>query len=190
MKHTTPAWDASADPRFRDGDPEVLERAFRHCGALVRGLALRAVRDPHLADDVVQDVFVRAWAYRASFDPDRAVLPAWIVGITRRVIADRAKQAARDRQATVELGDGDAADAVPVQDDVDAAVTRLVVRDVLATLADPPLSFMHLAFYEDLTHQQIADRTGVPLGTVKSHLRRGLIDLRRRMEESRDASGW
>ncbi|MEH0108804.1 sigma-70 family RNA polymerase sigma factor [Tersicoccus sp. MR15.9] len=190
MKRTAPVWDAAADPRFREGDPEVLERAFRHCGAVVRGLALRAVRDPDVADDVVQDVFVRAWTYRASFDPERAVLPAWIIGITRRVIADRARQLATDRSRTADLADHDPDAAVPGEDEVEAAVTRLMVRDVLATLPDPPLSFLHLAFYEDLTHRQIADRTGVPLGTVKSHLRRGLLDLRRRMEASREASGW
>ncbi|OMH34220.1 RNA polymerase sigma factor [Tersicoccus sp. Bi-70] len=189
MTHTAPVWDAAADPRFREGDPEVLERAFRHCGAVVRGLALRAVRDPHLADDVVQDVFVRAWTYRASFDPERAALPAWIIGITRRVIVDRARQVASDRDRTTDLDPGTDA-AVPTEDEVESAVTRLVVRDVLATLPDPPLSFLHLAFYEDLTHRQIADRTGVPLGTVKSHLRRGLLDLRRRMEASRESSGW
>ncbi|OMH23268.1 hypothetical protein BKD30_13005 [Tersicoccus phoenicis] len=190
MTHTASVWDAAADPRFREGDPEVLERAFRHCGGVVRGLALHAVRDPHLADDVVQDVFVRAWRYRASFDPDRAVLPAWIIGITRRVIADRARQAAADRDRTADLAEREADAGQPTEDQVEAAVTRLVVRDALATLPDPPLSFLRLAFFEDLTHRQIADRTGVPLGTVKSHLRRGLLDLRRRMEESREASGW
>jgi RNA polymerase sigma-70 factor (ECF subfamily) len=127
-------------------------------------------------------VFIAAWRRHATFDPERANLSAWLVGITRHQIADAF--AARAKVATVpmpEEGEGEPA-APPVE-----LADRVLVEDELSRLPAQAQQVVRLAFYDDLTHQQIGERLGLPLGTVKSHIRRSLERMRRRLEVTDDA---
>ncbi len=165
---------------FRSGDPAALRAAYDRHGRVVFALALRALGVYHDAEDLTQQVFVRAWRGRTTLDPARGPLGGWLVGITRRQVADRLTARAREQQAVerVALADRPRPAAWATDDVVDA----VVLAEELNTLPPQQRTVMRLAFFDDLTHQQIAVLTGLPLGTVKSHVRRGLERLRQRWE--------
>jgi RNA polymerase sigma-70 factor, ECF subfamily len=171
--------DAELERAFAAGVDRALPDAYRRYGRIVHGLARRAVGADE-ADEVTQDVFVAAWATRERFDPARGSLAGWLVGVARHKALDalrrQQRHAARMARAAAVAGpDRRAAD-------VDGLAERLVVADGLAVLRPEVREVVELAFYSDLTHEQIAERTGRPLGTVKSHIRRSLAVLRRHLE--------
>ncbi|WP_432495614.1 RNA polymerase sigma factor [Kineococcus auxinigenes] len=170
------------------GDERALAEAFRRFAPLVHALALRRLTEAD-AQDVVQAVFVAAWRSRGTYDPRRSSLPAWLVGITRHRVADCLR--ARHRDAEVSTGSVEltAVPGQPVADDpAELAADRLVLLDELEHLGEPQRTLLRLAFFEELSHTEIAQRTELPVGTVKSHLRRSLLRLRSRLEEDRAAS--
>ncbi|SMH47371.1 RNA polymerase sigma-70 factor, ECF subfamily [Rathayibacter oskolensis] len=167
--------------RFAAGEEHALTEAYTRWSPLVFTLALRSLGDRGEAEDVVQRVFVSAWTGRESFDPARAALGAWLVGISRNRIADAHESRSRQRRLTQALV------AVAPRDEGESPVdleAKVLVADELARLDPVPRRVMSLAFYDDLTHTEIAERTGLPLGTVKSHIRRSLDRLRSRLEVS------
>jgi RNA polymerase sigma factor (sigma-70 family) len=172
---------AALDARFAAGDPLALREAYDQHGSAVYGIALRGLGAHHDAEDITQQVFVRAWRGRTTFDPKRGGLGGWLVGITRRQVADRLSARFRERDITDRAGrisGGAPAPATPDQVVVDAMVVAAEMNRLPARMR----TVLQLAFFDDLTHQQIAAVTGLPLGTVKSHLRRGLQRLRQRRE--------
>jgi RNA polymerase sigma factor (sigma-70 family) len=184
---------ASAEDRrlaeaFADGADWTLRAAFDRYGSLVHRIARSALPLPTDADDVTQLTFVSAWQGRATFDPDRGTLAGWLVGIARRRCIDRLRVLGRERRADLAAehaaGSADMSESSSLAQETatDAIVERIVVADALAHLPDTQRRMLQLAFFDDLTHQQIANVTRLPLGTVKSHIRRGLETLRRRWE--------
>ncbi len=171
------ALDRRLARKLTAGDPTALREAFDRYGGLVHAIALRRLGVHQDAEDVTQQVFVRAWRGRAGLDPERGALGAWLVGITRNQVADRLALRYRDHELADRAGRLSLHPTPPpLPDDV---VEALVVADGLKHLPPQVGTVMRLAFFDDLTHQQIAALTGLPLGTVKSHLRRGLERLRR-----------
>ncbi|MHC3469946.1 sigma-70 family RNA polymerase sigma factor [Streptomyces sp. 7R007] len=164
------------------GDEGCLEVAYHRWSALVHTLARRSLGDAGEAEDVMQQVFLGVWRGRRGFSPERGTLGGWIVGITRRKIAD-ALSARTRRLALVTSAGSSLTLSDPEAEQPDAALDRVLVLHELAKLPPPQQRVLRLAFYEDLTQTQIAQRTGWPLGTVKSHARRGLHQLRRCLEE-------
>lgn len=165
-------------------DEEAFAAIYRRWGSLVHTMATRLLGDTHEAEDVTQQVFLGAWHGRAGFRPERGPLGAWLVGITRRKIVDAL--AARTRRFTLIDSAAHEALADPVHDDraPDVVLDRVLIVDALSRLPRPQREVLCMAFYEDLTQAQIAERTGLPLGTVKSHARRGLHRLRLVIEQS------
>ncbi|MFI1825634.1 RNA polymerase sigma factor [Streptomyces sp. NPDC020412] len=158
-------------------DDEAFAAIYQRWGSLVHTMAARSLGDAHEAEDVTQQVFVGAWRGRHGFRPERGPLGAWLVGITRRKIVDAL--AARTRRLA--LADSAAQDATPtrlVQAAPDDVLDRVLLIQALSRLPRAQREVLGMTFYEDLTQVQIAERTGVPLGTVKSHARRGLHRLR------------
>jgi RNA polymerase sigma-70 factor (ECF subfamily) len=176
--------DREVARRFAAGDEQALAQAYERWAGQVHGMAVRAFGPGPDAEDVTQQTFISAWTGRAGYLPEQGPLPAWLVGICRHKIADT--WARRDRQrraAEAAATDARAMPAGAVTAGVDAAVAdRVVLLDELDRLGQPQRGIIELAFFEDLTHAQIADRTGLPLGTVKSHIRRSLERLRTRLE--------
>ena len=183
------AWDARLNEAFAAGDETALAEAYRQFSPMVHTLALRSLRDNAAADDATQEVFIRVWRSRSAFDPSKARLPAWIVGITRNVITDAQAASTRETRkvlAAVELSTD------PEQSAGHAAAElladRLLLDGELERLGEPQGSILKLAFYDDLTHSQISQKLDLPLGTVKSHIRRSLSVLRSRLEVDRATS--
>ncbi|GGR51564.1 hypothetical protein GCM10010497_63670 [Streptomyces cinereoruber] len=170
------------------GDERCLALAHHRWARLVHTLASRALGDPREAEDVAQQVFLAAWRGRAGYRPERGSVPAWLVGITRRKIADALT--ARTRRLDLVAAAGA---ALPPSDGTgegpDHVLDRIVVTRELARLPRVQRDVLALAFFADLTQTQIAHRTGLPLGTVKSHARRGLQRMRRSLGATEAAAG-
>ncbi|CAM5685246.1 RNA polymerase sigma factor [Streptomyces purpurascens] len=167
---------------FRAADEDAFAAVYRRWAPLVHTMATRSLGDTYEADDVTQQVFLGAWRGQAGFRPERGPLGAWLVGITRRKIVDAL--AARTRRLA--LADSLAHTDGTLGRDESAAedvLDRVLLVNELSCLPWHQRHVLCLAFYEDLTQAQIAERTGMPLGTVKSHARRGLQRLRRAIEQ-------
>jgi RNA polymerase sigma factor (sigma-70 family) len=172
--------DPAITAAFQVGEDRALALVYRRWSPLVYTLAIRSLGDVGDAEDVTQKVFVAAWTSRSNFDPVKAKLSTWLVAITKNKIADTHEARARVRRLQQEL----AATSRPadfIQEPVDLADT-LLVADEISQLEPDAQRIMRLAFFDDLTHNEIADRTGMPLGTVKSHIRRSLQRMRTRLE--------
>lgn len=172
--------------RFVAGDERALAEIYGQWSSLVYSLAVRSLGHATDAEDVTQKVFVSAWNGRHGFDAERASLSAWLVGITRNVIADAHQARARERHlAEQAISMMDAAEVPSAEVEL---ADRLLIADEIARLDPVPREVVHLAFYDDLTHVQIAERLDMPVGTVKSHIRRSLSRLRGRLEVSHGAA--
>jgi RNA polymerase sigma factor (sigma-70 family) len=170
------AWDA----RFIAGDERALEHVYRRWSPVVFTLALRSLGDRTDAEDVTQKTFVSAWTSRASFDPSRARLSTWLVAIAKRRIADTHEARTRIRVLHEQLQRVTRPDDL-VTPEVDLGETLLVAQEI-ERLEPDARRVMKLAFFDDLTHQEISRRLDMPLGTVKSHIRRSLERMRIRLE--------
>lgn len=174
------AAEAALDRRFIAGEEAALAEIYRRWSPLVFTLALRSLGDRTDAEDVTQRVFVSAWTSRASFDPAKGKLSTWLVAITRRRIADMHESRAKIRRLHEELSRTTRPEDL-VREPPDIAQT-LLLADEIERLEPDARRVVRLAFYDDLTHEQISRRLDMPLGTVKSHLRRSLLRMRDRLE--------
>ncbi|MFE2293825.1 RNA polymerase sigma factor [Streptomyces sp. NPDC059452] len=173
---------------FVRGDEDSFALVYRRWGALVYSLAAQSLGDAREAEDVAQQTFLAAWRGRQGYHAVRGPLPGWLVGIARRKIADA--HAARSRRTELALAHATAqatregADALGTAERPEAALDRVLVAQELRKLPLVQRRILCLAFFDDLTHVQIAERTGLPLGTVKSHSRRAILRIRRSVAES------
>jgi len=168
---------------FLAGDEVALAEIYRRYSPLIYSVALRSLGHVAEAEDVTQKVFIAAWTSKHTYQPERASLPAWLMGISRHKIGDAHFGSARQKRIQSEVA---AISEPTTQEPMDVA-ERLVIADEIARLDDVPQQVLRLAFYEDLTHAQIAERMQLPPGTVKSHIRRSLLKLKRRLEVFPDA---
>jgi RNA polymerase sigma-70 factor (ECF subfamily) len=168
----------AAEAAFVAGAPDALEQAYGVHGRLVYTLCRRSL-SAEAAADVTQEVFVSAWQARAQFNPDRGSLGGWLVGIARNKVIDALRSQAR---RPVSAREPLVSDAPVTAVAVESLADRLLLADAMADLPERAKKVIQLAFYEDLTHPEIAERTALPLGTVKSDIRRGLQRMRRHLE--------
>jgi RNA polymerase sigma-70 factor (ECF subfamily) len=169
---------------LRRGDPEALAQAHRDYGGAVLGYLRGMIRDPGGAEDVHQEVFLEVWRRGSSFDPARATLGTWILLIARSRAIDHLRKRVpepRDPQGPAALAAGDGEQ--DPETSPDALVERWGMAMRLGRLPEHEASVLRMRFHEGLSQSEIAERTGVPLGTVKTHMVRGLRRLRAMVDE-------
>jgi len=180
------AWDDAALLRaVAKGDQEALLELYDRYHRLAFALAYRILADAAAAEEVVQDCFLRIWYHAGRFQPTRGSVRTWILTIVR----NRALDELRRRQARPVTVPDDLIgfDSALVVDD--AAIERIqaeAVRHALHALPSDQRTVIELAFFEGLTHREIAERLALPIGTVKSRLRLGLSKLADLLELASD----
>jgi RNA polymerase sigma-70 factor (ECF subfamily) len=190
VAHDEPAATGSREPdddevarRFAMGDEQALAWAYERCAATIHGMAVRAFGPGPDAEDITQQTFVSAWTSRSRYSPAQGTLAGWLVGICRHRISDawagreRTRRTAVAAEAAARWLPGASATALDSR-----VADRVLLLGELDRIDQPQRGIIEMAFFEDLTHTQIAARTGLPLGTVKSHIRRTLERLRDRLE--------
>jgi RNA polymerase sigma-70 factor (ECF subfamily) len=167
----------SALARAAAGDQAAFASLYDALAPVVFGIVRRVLRDPAQAEEVTQEVFVEIWRQAARFDATRANVRTWAIMIAHRRAVDRVRseQAHRDRQTRLAVADP--VPAGPEEAAVDAE-ERGSARQAMAELPPVQRQALELAFYDGLTHVEIAERLDVALGTVKTRIRDGLIRLR------------
>jgi RNA polymerase sigma-70 factor (ECF subfamily) len=174
------AADRAALGRMAKGDREALGEVYDRHGRLVYSLALRIVRDQADAEDIVQDVFAQAWRQAGRYDAARGTVLGWLLTLTRSRAIDQLRGRKTRPEPSHDAGVlGEVVDAGPAADEQLAWAGRATqIRSAIDKLSVLQRVAIELAFYEGLTHAEIADRLELPLGTVKTRIRQGLLKLR------------
>ena len=161
---------------FADGGDTAVRSAYDRYGSLVYTFCRRTVGH-HDAAEVTQDVFVAAWRSQGSYDSSRGGLGGWLMAIARNKVIDHLRR--QGRQPEIDPGEDGAEMAGARTDGVGMIADRMLLTEALSELAPRARRVVELAFFHDLTHEQIAEKTLLPLGTVKSDVRRSLPTLQR-----------
>lgn len=175
--------DRAALLRIADGELAALEDLYDRYKTMAYSIAYRITNDASLAEDVVQDAFLGAWRNAARYIEGRGSVKTWLLSIVHH----RAIDAIRRRRPTTDLPDGETAlpSALTLPDiwaEVSVRLDADLVRSAMAALSDVQREAIELAYFGGLTQGEIAERTGTPLGTVKSRMRLGLLAMRRALE--------
>ena len=170
------ALDAARVAAVASGDAVALRELYDRYGKVIYSFAYRLTQDATLSEECVQDVFVALWRRAADFDPTRAKLTTWLFVVAR----NRAIELGRQKNRRPELRD----DLEPVgsepdpADRVTAADESQRVAEAMAELPDDQLAVLRLSYFDGLSHSEIAEVIGIPLGTVKGRMRLALERLR------------
>jgi RNA polymerase sigma-70 factor (ECF subfamily) len=169
--------------RAGKGDRSAFRTVYEATSAKLLGVTLRILSDRQLAEDVLQDTYLTVWRKAESFDPSRASPITWLVTIARNRSIDRLRSAAPMRRTTPVEDAHDLADAAPLASDLIETTDEVGrLNACLDTLEDKARSVIRTAFMEGVTYDALATRENVPLGTMKSWIRRGLLRLRECLE--------
>lgn len=184
--------DASRSALVRDlervasGDKNAMARVYASTSPKLNALLIRMLHDPSEAEEVLQDVYFTVWRRSAAFDPSRASPITWLVTIARNRAIDRIRANRAARKVSI----SSALDGLEVSHSIGEPSDRIEEADesrrllvCLEALESPARKAIRAAFFEDQTYEQLAAREGVPLGTMKSWIRRGLISLRKCMTD-------
>lgn len=170
-----PSRDLSLLERVARGDAEAVTTLVETYTPVVWAIARRQL-GPQCAEDVVQEVFLALWKNAERFDPVLSSEAAFVTTVARRRVIDQRRRA--DRGPTSELPDEPPAEPDPGLERVDLGEEARAAEAALAELPRKQREVLRLAIVDGLTHVEIAARTALPLGTVKSHVRRGLERVR------------
>ena len=183
----TPADDLSSPEELlaacASGELAAFQALYREFSAAAYGLALRVLRDEHLAQDALQEAFTQVWTEAGRFDPQAGTARAWIMTLVHRRAVDRVRRDQADRQRGRAWGTGQLdVDHDSVAEIVELRAEHRRVRSALAALTPLQRQALELAYHRGMTQAQIADHLGIPLGTAKTRLRDALQRLRLEME--------
>lgn len=169
--------------RVADGDRKAFEQLYQATAARLLGVCLRVLPDRAEAEDVLQDVYVAVWRRAPQFSPEKSSAMTWLAAIARHRAIDRLR-------ATPALVTRQAIDLADLEDDPESAPgaraeadsERSQLERCLGQLDARRRSLIRTAFFEGITYEDLAQRTGSPLGSIKSWIRRGLLQLRACLE--------
>ncbi len=184
----TDATDDELMTRLIAGDISALEVLYDRYATLVFSVSLRVLYDRQLAEDVTQEVFLRLWRRPQSFDPTRGRLLSWLMSVTRNRAIDEQRRLAR-RVMTEDPADESLPDlgGIEGKDDPQLALAlaemRWKVREAMKCLPLAQRQVIELGYFRGLTQVEIAERTGLPLGTVKTRVRLAMNKLRQELQE-------
>lgn len=167
--------------RIVDGDQAALAALYEALVGRVYGLALRITRQVQLAEEVAEDTFWQVWRQAPRFDAARGTAMAWVMTMARSRALDalRRREPAECSEDIERLAEGGETDHGNPQDILEAVQQGSLLHAAIGRLDPVPRQLVALAFFRGLSHEEIAAQTGIPLGTVKSHIRRALERLRR-----------
>lgn len=176
------------------GEIQALEQLYDRYSTLVFSVSLRVLHDPQLAEDVVQEVFLRLWRQPASFDPGRGRFISWLMSVTRNRALDELRRVSRrNRSEDQEQDENSPLDGLATTDRMDdpalgveLSEQRAAVRAAMTRLPPEQRRAIELAYFSGLTQAEISDVTGDPLGTVKTRIRLGMRKLRDALTEFMD----
>lgn len=164
------------------GDQDAFATLYDRTSGRIHGLVVRVLRDHAQAEEVTQEVFLQVWRTAGSFDPARGSAQAWLLTLAHRRAVDRVRsaQSQSDRDLAYESRhDRPAPD--PTAEEAEGRLQGQLVRSAVQQLGPPHQEALELAYFEGLTHREVSERLGVPLGTAKTRIRDGLRKLRHQM---------
>src|SRR5215813_12795042 len=174
----TPQDDAALIARLRDKDENAqnaMADLYDRYSGIVYGVALRVLGDTTAAEDVLQEVFLQLWRKPEVFDANRGKLPAWLAVIAR----NRAIDHLRKRPPEDDIEDLPISTGVNLENEAAQRLAVDKIRGVLSQLPHDQRRALEMAFFEGMTHTEIAAKCGEPLGTIKTRIRTGLLVLRK-----------
>jgi RNA polymerase sigma-70 factor (ECF subfamily) len=170
--------------RIRDRDERAIEELYARYSGPLYSLAYQVTGGDRFAQDVVQEVFVAVWKDAGRFDPARGALGPWLFSLARHKAIDLVRREANIRKRTADVD----LEFEHADDDVDREawlnIRRDRVRAAIEELPDAQRTALELAFFSGLTHVEVADRLGIPLGTAKTRIRSALLKLRETLGSS------
>jgi RNA polymerase sigma factor (sigma-70 family) len=172
------------------GDEDALAELYDRVGRIAYGLALRVLRDERLAEDAVQEAFLQVWRSAATYRAERAKASTWVLTLVHRRAVDLVRR--EERRQAEPLTDESVLGPAPEQTE-EAAWLRFErerVQAALAELPDVQREALELAYYGGFSQSELADRLGVPLGTIKSRMFAGLSRLRELLDDSSQEGSW
>jgi RNA polymerase sigma-70 factor, ECF subfamily len=167
--------DAALIAGIRAGDQSAMADLYDRYAGVVYGVALRVLANTTAAEDVVQEVFLQLWRNPQAFNAERGRLAPWLAVIAR----NRAIDFLRKRPPEDDIAEMPIASGVSLEDESSRRLAVEKVRGVLVQLPQDQRKALEMAFFEGMTHTEIAGKTGEPLGTVKTRIRSGLLALRK-----------
>jgi RNA polymerase sigma-70 factor (ECF subfamily) len=173
-------------------DEGALSALYDRYSRLAFSLAMRIVGERSLAEEITADAFVSVWRSAGSFTAERGRFVTWLLSVVRhRAIDELRRLNVRPEGTAVELNEALQSTALPdgLDDLMDVRQRQSVVRAALASLPVPQRQALELAYFGGLTQQEIADKTGTPLGTIKTRMRLGLLKMRDELRRFYDEAG-
>jgi RNA polymerase sigma-70 factor (ECF subfamily) len=171
--------DAELVIRLQRRDPQALAELYDRYGRLAYSLIVRVVRDGAIAEDLVQETFLRVWNRAQGFDAQRGALGPWLLAVARNRAIDYLRSAGGRERNAIELEEVDHPSLhTDMERDILASDKARAIRAALNKLAPNYREVIELAYFEGLTQTEMAERMGQPLGTVKTWVRSALKNLR------------
>jgi RNA polymerase sigma-70 factor, ECF subfamily len=167
--------DLATVTAMKFGDQSALAELYDRYSSVVYSVALRVLGDTGAAEDVLQEVFLQLWRNPGAFDAARGSLGSWLAVITR----NRAIDSLRRRRPETDIEDVIVSVAPDLAAEADRSRAAAKVRDILGTMSKPQRIALEMAYFEGMSHSEIAHKTGEPLGTIKTRIRAGLMALRK-----------
>jgi RNA polymerase sigma-70 factor (ECF subfamily) len=186
VQNTDTELDSKLIRQIADGDESAFTALYKRFAPALHGMAYRIMNDPKEAEDVLQEGFTYIWRKASAFDPSKSSPFSWAVMIVRNKAIDRI----RVRQRVEKVREKVTAESALFPGFDDSALLgpalrerSILVRAALQKISGEQRQALELAFFDGLTHEQIAENLATPLGTIKARIRRGLLRLRDLLQE-------